>query len=80
MKNINAEEIIAEVINVQTKPQRPLTPKQEEGIKKEKEKDKMTEHHILDNKGGRPKVLLNDPKKKDVKIVEVDIGGRAREI
>jgi hypothetical protein len=74
-----ANEIFAEVINVKTKPQRPLTPKQEEGLKDVKKEKKMEEHHILENKG-RPKVLLSDPKSKNVKLVELDNSGRGREI
>jgi len=82
MKNIIneiANKIIADVINVKTRPQRPLTPKQEEGLKDLKKKEKMEEHHVLENKG-RPKVLLTNPRNKDVKIVELDNSGRGREI
>jgi len=76
---MKSEKIIAEVINIKTKPQKPLSPKQEEGLKQYKEKNKLPQHNILENKG-KPKVLLYDPKKKDVKTVELDTGGRPKEI
>jgi len=83
MKNVKkiATEILAEVVNLRIKPTRPLTPKQEEGLKDVKKTENMeeAEHHVLENKG-RPKVMLNNPKKKEVKIVELDNAGRGKEI
>jgi len=74
-----ADSIIAEVINVQTKPMKPLTPKQEEGLKGIKEKEKTPQHNVIENKG-KPKVLLSDPKSKKVKLVELDNTGKGKEI
>jgi len=73
------EHIIAEVINIKTRPQRPLNQRQEKGLKDYKDKSKFQEHHILENKG-KPKVILYNPRNKNVKTVEVDNSGRVKDL